>query len=152
MEDNSQKNRNASDQMREEVASYIRQYLKEAKKGKGYDQEMTFEVYSFLQNYEYPDYLSNFMIASVKALRVFATCDVGNNLKQIMGEYDFEHLCTMLENMVIFCNNVQENEIFMAEMEQIELATHKSCTPENVRVYKKKYQAMLKNLSDDETP
>lgn len=147
MDDKRQQNSNDSDQMREEIFSLITQFLTEKRNLRHTDEQFTSAIFYFLDGYHYKANLRDYMIASLSALSAFACTDVAINLKKIIGDYQFENLCQMLENMVVLCCDINEDDLFMAELDHQRWYTSNEI--ELMETYKIKYERLLKNLKED---
>jgi len=132
------------------LITIIDQYLIEQRKGQVCDDSITGAVWYFFGAREYTDKLYEYKIASVSALRAFASTDVGTILTQKMGEYNYDILCQMLEGLVKFCCTIKDCEMFMAELDHIQwnLAYYSDSTIESIKKAKEEYERKLKNLME----
>lgn len=138
-------------QIKEELETIIERYLTEKRKGILYDEEITIAVWYLVGSWEYYDNLDDYKYASVSALRVFASTNVPTILRQEMGEYYFEALCKMLEGMVEFCCTIKDDDLFMAELDQIRwgAANNSNMAIEIIKHVKNEYEQKLKNQEEE---
>lgn len=138
-------------QIKAELETLIEQFLTESRKGIFYDEEIAIAVWYLLGSWKFQDNLYDFKYASVAALRVFASTDVAATLTQEMGEHHFGSLCKMLEGMVEFCCTIKENDMFMAELDQIEWGgvENSGMAMEIISSMKNEYERKLKNIREE---
>ena len=128
----------------------IEQYLTEKRKGQVCDDTITGAVLYFLGSWYYPDNLYDYKMASVSALRTFASNDVATILTQKMGEYYYDNLCKMLEGIVRLCCTIN-CDIFRAELDYINwsLANLSDASIDSIKNEKEQYERKLKNYQED---
>ena len=138
------------EELRSEILNLIEQYLIEEKKGREIDEDITIVVYNLLGRRQFDDYIEFYYNACVKTLWTFASTDVANNLKENIGDFQFIVLCRLLERMVQCCWDIKENDMFMAQLDQLMWdRDERSCSVEYISLYKKKYERLLINIKDD---
>jgi hypothetical protein len=81
-------------------------------------------------------------------LRTFTSTEVAKKLTEEMGKPYFEVLCRMLECMVEFCCTIKENDMHMAELDQIRWgqANNPLMAIHIIEAVKKEYEMKLKNI------
>ncbi|OQP44246.1 hypothetical protein A4H97_33375 [Niastella yeongjuensis] len=132
-----------------ELLDLIEQYLKKVTPDHCDDDGIVAVSYFLLGDVTFSDNLLNYSLSSASALAAFSKSEVLIHLKKYMSCHEIDILCDLLKRMIEFCNQVERNNLILAQFDQLlwDICDTSHISTEVIISYKSKYDKLIKSLN-----